>query len=59
MASYKKHSGIKLDKFQPRGLGYCRFHVYAIFSNGPWRLFWIAHLHKFETVLFRDHCDQI
>ena len=33
-----------------QGLRYCHFHVYTIFSNSPWWLSWIVHLHKFEQV---------
>ena len=40
-------------------LRYCHFRVHAIFSNGPWRPSWIVNLHKYEMILFRDHCDQI
>ena len=40
-------------------LRYCHFHVYAIFSNGPWCPSLIVNLHKYEMVPFRDHCDQI
>ena len=40
-------------------LRYCHFLVHAIFSNGPWRPSWIVNLHKYEMVLFRDHCGRI
>ena len=58
-ASYKKHSGTKLNQFQPMGLGILSYCVYAIFSNSPWRPSWIVNLHKYEIVPFRDHCDHI
>ena len=50
MASYKKHSGTKLNQFQPMFLRYRHFHAYAIISNGPWQPSWIVNLHKFEIV---------
>ena len=40
-------------------LRYCRFRVYAIFTNSPWRSSWLVNLHKYEIVPFRDRCDQI
>ena len=56
-ASYKKHSGTKLDQWVLR---YCHFSVYAIFfGNSPWWPPWMVNLHKYEIGPFRDHCDQI
>ena len=58
--SYKKHSGTKLDQFEPMGLEILSFFsVDAIFSNGPGQPSWIVNLHKYGIVPFRDHCDQI
>ena len=36
-ASYKKHSGIKLDQFQPMVLEILSFLCLCYFSNGRWR----------------------
>ena len=55
-ASYNKHSGTKLDKFQPMVLEtsrYCHFCVYAIFGIDPWWPSWIVNLHTFEIVPLR------
>ena len=57
--SYKKHSGQKLDQFQPMGLEILSFSCLCYFYNSPWRPSWIVNLHKHEVVPFRDHCDQI
>ena len=47
--SHKKHSGTKLDQYQPMVLGILSFScLYAIFSNGPCLPSWIVNLHKFE-----------
>ena len=53
-AKYKKHTGTKLDQFQPMALGILSFSCYAIFSNSPWRPSWIVDLYKYEIVPLRD-----
>ena len=54
IASYKKHSGTKLDQYQPMVLEILSFScLYAILSNNPWWPFQIGNLHKFEIVPFK------
>ena len=52
-ASYKKHSGTKLDQFQPMVLEILSFLCLCYFSNSPWWPSWIFSLHKFEIVLLK------
>ena len=45
---YKKHSGQKVDQFQPIGLAIFSFSCLCYFSNSPLRPSWIVNLHKYE-----------
>ena len=49
-ASYKKHSGTRLDQFQPMVLEISSFSCLCYFWYPP---SWIVNLHKFEIVTFK------